>query len=85
MSICCLPLKLIHDDRIPVGEWLKDAAAPILIAQNEHDPLGSYEEVKAFIDGSKATNCTILRLPGDTHSYDDIGKLRELMERLLIK
>lgn len=73
-----LPLKLIQEKAIPVTDWLQKITVPVSIAQNKHDPLGSYEAVQAFIKNTGNKYITMTSLPGDTHEYDDYTKLNQL-------
>lgn len=74
-----LPLSLIAKESLPVSEWLSETTVPITIIQNEHDPLGSYEDVREFVDKSGALTCTVVCAPGDTHSYEDLDLLKQLI------
>ena len=76
-----LALKLIMSEKIPLEEWLGNNQIPILILQNEADPAGSYVQVKESM--SKVPNCTIAKLPGDTHEYNDLQKLKDIIATYL--
>jgi len=73
-----LPLSLIETENIPVLEWFKKIRIPITIAQNNQDPLGSYDEVKKFAGRTNRPGLTIVKLTGNTHDYEDMGRLKEL-------
>jgi hypothetical protein len=82
LLITGLPLRVIQEKAIPVGEWLRQVTIPVLIVQNQHDPLGSYEEVSAFISTIGNDKISVVMLPGNTHDYDDFNKLSELSAAL---
>jgi hypothetical protein len=73
-----LPLKVIQENNLPVIEWLIKVDIPMLIIQNENDPLGSYEEVSAYTKNSANSYVSTMVLPGDSHEYTDFAKLDEL-------
>ena len=78
-----LPLALITSEYIIAQEWLRNIKTPTLIIQNDTDPLGSYEEVSQFVSKLGNNNIKVVKLPGDTHSYDDMKKLTELSRFLI--
>jgi alpha-beta hydrolase superfamily lysophospholipase len=52
---------------------------PLVFVQNNADPLGSYEAVKQYLERAGATQAMTVELPGDTHHYGDVGKLRTVV------
>lgn len=73
------PLEMVKNYNFPVDTWLSNIKNPILVLQNEFDPLGSYNDVAKHITNIKNTNISIHKLPGDTHDYKDIPKLKEYL------
>lgn len=53
---------------------------PTTFVQNEHDPLGSTEEVASFIDVHGNHLATVLKTPGDTHDYVDFEQIAALAQ-----
>jgi predicted alpha/beta-hydrolase family hydrolase len=78
-----LPLQLVIDENIPLGDLLKDVKIPITIAQNDHDPIGGFQAVKAYFDKLTLPNITLVELSGDAHDYDDMAKVTKLASKLL--
>lgn len=72
-----LPIKLIEREGLNVKDWLEASKMPILIIQNENDPQGSFDEVSKLLQDTHTANCKAVSLPGDTHGYDDLKKLKE--------
>ena len=81
--IAGLPLKLISELTLPVTDWLRQSVIPILIVQNENDPVGSYNEVAALISTLDNDAISTMSLPGKTHEYEDFSKLKQLAAALL--
>jgi pimeloyl-ACP methyl ester carboxylesterase len=64
--------------------WLKALAVPTLFIQNAHDPTASYQELQHYLRQHMAQpNYQTVELQGDTHSYTDLQKLKQLVESLL--
>lgn len=63
--------------------WLKGYFLPSLFIQQEQDPVASYEEIKKILEALKVKNCQIVKLPGDSHHYADVEKLKELTVKFL--
>jgi len=78
-----LPLTMTAEENSKIKAWLQASNVPILFVQNTDDPLGSFDQVKAFVKSTGVVNCHIVNLPGDSHSYDDFQKLRALIESFL--
>jgi len=74
-----LPLKLIQEEQIPLDELLRKLTVPITILQNDKDPVGTYDEVRQFINDLKITNVIILKAKNNTHDYTDFDKIKELL------
>jgi len=74
-----LPLKLIQEEQIPLDELLRKLTVPITILQNDKDPVGTYDEVRQFINNLKITNVIILKAKNNTHDYTDFDKIKELL------
>lgn len=75
-----LPLNAITDMRLPAVDWLVATKVPLYFLHNDHDPYGSAEELRAILPANiNQANITVL--PGDTHDYNDIGVMAELLTR----
>jgi len=77
-----LPLGIIKPDGLQTGAWLTASTMPILIVQNTNDPVGSFADVQAHL-GALPPSHSLVELPGDTHDYNDLDKLKALMVQLL--
>ncbi len=73
------PLEMVKNFNLPADTWLSSIKNPITVLQNEFDPLGSYTEVASYITNVKNTNIKICKLPGNTHDYKDILKLKKFL------
>lgn len=73
------PLEMVKNYNLPADAWLSSVKNPMILLQNEFDPLGSYIEVASYITKVNNANITIHKLPGNTHDYKDIPKLKEFL------
>jgi hypothetical protein len=80
-----LPLAMIQSHELPAGEWLREANFPITILQHTADPLGSYRDVKQYIEPIGNTGIAVHELPGDTHNYPEFEIIREFTQELLAR
>jgi len=76
-----LPLAIIKTDELQTGAWLTASAVPIIIVQNTNDPVGSFADAQTHL-GALPPNHKLIELPGDTHDYNGLEKLKELMSQL---
>lgn len=75
-----LPLNAITDMELPAVDWLSEATVPLYFLQNEDDPYGPAEQLKATLPANiDQANITVL--PGDTHDYNDIAAMTTLLAR----
>lgn len=75
-----LPLKTAQN-----SQELLDGFASLptaIFAQNEYDPLGAYEDVKAFARPLVPPTTVFAALPGSSHDYTDFELIAELTSRL---
>ena len=79
MLIVGLPLQEINRRGIPVNEWLRVSPIPILIVQNEDDPLGSFEQVLSYVGTCQNELIQVASVPGDTHDYEDYDTLQDML------
>ncbi len=78
MIMTGFPLKVIEQKQIPVSSWIQSSSLPILVIQNNNDPVGSYEDVKLYL--SKVPNndtINFLETTGDTHDYINFDLLNQ--------
>ncbi len=66
-----------------LGENLEGYSVPTMFIQQTADPYASFDELKNLILKSKVKNYELVEIPGDTHSYRDIKKIRELVLRFI--
>ena len=84
--IAGLPLGLIKESVVFFNKWLENNKVPLLIIQNTNDPLGSFLEVKKYLQElNLGFEYEIIEVPGDDHSYNDLVKLKELVSNFIRK
>jgi hypothetical protein len=59
--------------------WLKDYNVPTMFIQKSLDPADSFEKVKDLVTSHNVSNYDLREVPGDTHHYEDLTLLRELI------
>ena len=52
---------------------------PVLFIQKEHDPAGSFEELKALAEESGLSDYEMRKIPGETHHYGNVNRLRQYL------
>lgn len=86
--VACLflgfPLKIIGNQPLPTKELLNFAPKETLFIQNDRDPLGSYDEVKGFLEET-GTLTQIRKWSGHTHDYPDMVALKSAFSSLATK
>lgn len=74
------PLNAATDMDLPVKEWFASTNVPIYFMHNQDDPYGSAQELSNILPANiDQTKITVLR--GDTHDYNDVEVMRELLAR----
>ena len=56
---------------------------PLVFVQNSDDPLGSYKDVKAYLEHAGAVRAMAVELPGETHDYSDTATLKTIVRGVL--
>lgn len=72
-----LPLKLIEREFPEMPAWISANKAPVLLMQNSQDTAGSFADVQTYLKAINA-DWELVELPGDSHSYEDLGTIRKL-------
>lgn len=65
--------------------WLRKATEPMLLVQNDHDPVASASELGRHIKTVVSPSLvTFAELPGSTHDYVDFAQLLALVQRFVV-
>jgi hypothetical protein len=73
-----IPLKWARKNDFDVDTWYKNYSIPTLAIQHTDDPFSSSQDLSKFL--SPLTNTVkIEAIPGDTHDYDDLDTLKNLV------
>lgn len=72
------PFPLGRLEGLKESGWLEGYFIPSLFIQQEKDPVASYEEIKRILETLKVKNCQLVKIPGSSHHYADIEKLKKL-------
>ena len=77
------PLAVIQQaDAWPVSDWLANLKCKTTFVQNDEDPVGSHEEVQAYLAEYGLQGKEVLAWKGATHDYldfDEIVKISALL------
>ncbi len=76
------PLEMVVNHNLPADDWLRATEFPVIILQNEHDPLGSFNDVAAYFKKIERQNVSVHSLPGETHNYLDFAVIKEFAAQL---
>lgn len=80
-----LPIKLAEEDEIPLQELLRSNPVSTMYIQNTYDPLASYARLMDYLRESGASPHESVELAGDTHSYDDLNRIKSLVNSFVFK
>lgn len=78
-----LPIKFAERYSISLSDLLINTDVPIIIAQNDNDPFGSFDEVKNIIDSLGDKNIAVKKLDGDTHDYDNFDEISRILSSII--
>lgn len=78
-----LPVPWGVQNKFDCNTWLQNYSISTLFIQKSLDPASSFEDVKALLLDKEVANCDLRELPGDTHDYEDLNLLRELVEQFM--
>jgi hypothetical protein len=65
------PLLMVHNQKLPIKDWLAAVKCPVIILQHTGDPIGPYSEVANYFTNLNARNQEIVELIGDSHDYNE--------------
>jgi len=77
-----IPLWYIYTQWFPIKEYVSKITCPIMIIQHTKDPAGSYQEIVKEIN-KMSNNFSLQEIPGNDHTYEEVEKLTEKIERFI--
>ena len=78
-----LPIKFAKQYGISLNDLLTKTNVPIIIAQNENDPFGSYNEIENIVKSLGNKNITVKKLDGNTHDYDNFSEISYILSNIV--
>lgn len=66
-----------------VDLWLENYSLPGLFIQKSNDPAMSFKDLKKYLAQRKVKNHEIIEIPGNTHNYEDLQKIKLLVEKFV--
>ena len=77
------PAFLVGERNIPgFKSWLQNFAIPSIILTKTSDPVAPAEEIRELLQKYNVQNYEFVEIPGDSHKYEDLGKIQNLMNQL---
>lgn len=81
-----LPIRFVEQDKeIDLEKLILDNSAPSLFIQNTADPTAPFMELENFIKDIPNTMNYLKELPGDTHNYDDLESMKDLVKSFVFE
>lgn len=75
-----VPLEFARSKSPPVEKLFSNFSIPTLFLQKTADPAMSYSDLEIFLKQQKVQNSRLFEISGNTHRYEDIGKIvREII------
>jgi alpha-beta hydrolase superfamily lysophospholipase len=80
-----LPVYWADENNFNVRELISDYTIPTLFIQKTADPTISFNELKQFLKDVNVQNYQMKEVPGDTHHYENVTQLRDLINEFIFK
>lgn len=77
------PINWARINNFDIDIWLENYQIPTMFIQNSEDPAFSFKDLREFLYKKALKNYDIVELPGNSHDYNDISKLRKLIVTFL--
>jgi len=74
-----VPLKWARKNNFEIDNWYQKIPTPTMIIQHTNDPFATTEELKNFFSEKSFIPESFRELPGDTHDYDELDTIRNLV------
>lgn len=78
-------LAMVKNENLDFARWLSAVECPVLFIHNSDDPIASFAELKEYMTENGPANFEMVELPGETHDYDDLPELTELVKEFVFK
>jgi len=72
-----LPIRFAEENNMELVQWFQDYDVPTIIIQNSHDPVTSFEELKAALACLNNINIELIEIEGNNHKYGDFELIKE--------
>ncbi|MEI7604442.1 MAG: hypothetical protein WCJ19_05490 [bacterium] len=69
--------------KIDIDNLLRNYFVPTMFIQESKDPALSYKQLTEIIYKLRVPNTTMQEIPGNDHNYEDIEKLKELIQNYI--
>ncbi|MDQ5913709.1 MAG: hypothetical protein QG623_328 [Patescibacteria group bacterium] len=76
-----IALKLAREEGIDTESLFCSISCPVIIIQNDKDPVGGADEVIQLVKG--IDNIEVIETRGNDHSYNDFNLIKNKLEKLL--
>lgn len=78
------PVNLGRANGLPVDSWFDSYAVPTMFVHNTDDPALSSRELQHILELRNAKDHVIVELDGQTHQYNDVAHLGQLVTQFVL-
>ena len=79
------PVYWCKERNIDVGSYLFSLSCPLLIIQNDKDPVISSKELRTYLKDKGIINYNFVEYKNSTHDYDNLNEIRNSIKHFLKK
>jgi len=73
------PVLWSKEKNFSLDKWIENFATPSLFIQQQHDPAMPADDLKKYLREHKVTNYKFIIMPGESHHYADLERLKKLV------
>lgn len=72
-----------RENNFNIEEWLNNYSVPTLFIQKTNDPAYKFAKLKKLLEDKSVKNFSLLEIPGDNHSYNDMDLIKKEINEFL--
>src|SRR5574340_1376855 len=77
------PVWPVFEGRPELASWIEGFSTPTLFITKTADPVAPATKLRALLEKYHVKNYQFVELPGDNHKYEDLEKVKSLVEEFL--
>lgn len=78
------PIQWAKHYNFNIDLWLENYSVPSLFIQKTNDPAMLFKNLERYLEQRKVKNHEIIEIPGNTHDYEDLEKIKILVKRFTL-